>query len=50
MGIVAERLSTLMIGHGRPWQVAFRIARVFGVPLQGVFQYETADAETGRVA
>src|SRR5208283_4100979 len=28
-------------------EVAFRIARVFGVPLEEVFQYETADAETG---
>jgi putative transcriptional regulator len=24
-------------------EVAFRIARVFGVPLEEVFQYETAD-------
>jgi putative transcriptional regulator len=26
--------------------VAFRIARVFEVPLEDVFQYETADAES----
>jgi putative transcriptional regulator len=26
-------------------EVAFRIARVFGVPLEEVFQYETTDAE-----
>ncbi len=25
--------------------VAFRIARVFGVPLEEVFQYETTDSE-----
>jgi len=25
-------------------EVAFRIARVFGVPLEEVFQYETTDA------
>jgi putative transcriptional regulator len=25
--------------------VAFRIARVFGVPLEGVFQYESAEPE-----
>ena len=31
-------------------EVAFRIARVFGVPLEEVFQYEAADSETGRVA
>ncbi len=28
-------------------EVAFRIARVFGVPLEEVFQYETPDAESG---
>jgi putative transcriptional regulator len=27
-------------------EVAFRIARVFGVPLEEVFQYEAADAES----
>ena len=27
-------------------EVAFRIARVFGVPLEEVFQYETTDAES----
>jgi len=26
-------------------EVAFRIARVFGVPLEEVFQYESADPE-----
>jgi len=31
-------------------EVAFRIALVFGVPLEEVFQYETADAESGQVA
>ncbi len=29
-------------------EVAFRIARVFGAPLEEVFQYETADPENGR--
>ena len=28
-------------------EVAFRIARVFGVPLEEVFQYETTDSEGG---
>ena len=28
-------------------EVAFRIARVFGVPLEQVFQYETTDGESG---
>jgi putative transcriptional regulator len=28
-------------------EVAFRIARVFGAPLEEVFQYESADAEAG---
>ena len=28
--------------------VAFRIARVFGVPLEEVFQYETTDAGSGN--
>ena len=28
-------------------EVAFRIARVFGVPLEEVFQYETADSDSG---
>jgi putative transcriptional regulator len=28
-------------------EVAFRIARVFGMPLEEVFQYESADAEAG---
>jgi putative transcriptional regulator len=28
-------------------EVAFRIARVFGVPLEEVFQYETTDEESG---
>jgi putative transcriptional regulator len=27
-------------------EVAFRIARVFGVPLEEVFHYESADPET----
>jgi putative transcriptional regulator len=27
-------------------EVAFRIARVFGVPLEEVFQYEATDADT----
>src|SRR5271166_1666564 len=31
-------------------EVAFRIARVFGVPLKEVFQYETTDSESGQVA
>jgi len=31
-------------------EVAFRIARVFGVPLEEAFQYEAADAESGQVA
>ena len=29
-------------------EVAFRIARVFGAPLEEVFQYETPDPENGR--
>ena len=29
-------------------EVAFRIARVFGVPLEEVFQYEVADSEGGN--
>jgi putative transcriptional regulator len=28
-------------------EVAFRIARVFGVPLEEVFQYDTTEAESG---
>ena len=28
-------------------EVAFRIARVFGVPLEEVFQYEVPDASQG---
>ena len=28
-------------------EVAFRIARVFEVPLEEVFQYDTTDAESG---
>jgi len=31
-------------------EVAFRIARVFGVPLKEVFQYETTDSESGSAA
>ncbi len=31
-------------------EVAFRIARVFGVPLEEAFQYETADSESGSAA
>jgi putative transcriptional regulator len=31
-------------------EVAFRIARVFGVPLEEVFQYETAESESGSAA
>jgi len=31
-------------------EVAFRIARVFGVPLEEVFQYEITDVESGQVA
>ena len=31
-------------------EVAFCIARVFGVPLEEVFQYETTDADSGQVA
>ena len=27
-------------------EVAFRIARVFGVPLEEVFQYESSDSES----
>jgi len=30
-------------------EVAFRIARAFGVPLEEVFQYEGADAEVASV-
>ena len=29
-------------------EVAFRIAHVFGVPLEEVFQYEVADSEGGN--
>jgi putative transcriptional regulator len=29
-------------------EVAFRIAHVFGVPLEEVFQYQTTDAEGGQ--
>ena len=29
-------------------EVAFRIARVFGVPLEEAFQYEVADSEGGN--
>jgi putative transcriptional regulator len=29
-------------------EVAFRIARVFGAPLEEVFQYQTTDAEGGQ--
>ena len=29
-------------------EVAFRIARVFGAPLEEVFQYESADREAGE--
>jgi hypothetical protein len=39
-----------IVGQRLGLEVAFRIARVFGVPLEEVFQYEIADAETGRVA
>jgi len=31
-------------------EVAFRIARAFGVPLEEVFQYEVADSEAGNAA
>jgi putative transcriptional regulator len=31
-------------------EVAFRIARAFGVPLEEVFQYEEADSEAGSAA
>jgi putative transcriptional regulator len=31
-------------------EVAFRIARVFGVPLEEVFRYEVADSEAGSAA
>ena len=39
-----------IVGQRLGLEVAFRSARVFGVPLEEVFQYETADAESGRVA
>ncbi len=29
-------------------EVAFRIARVFGAPLEEVFRYESADREAGE--
>ena len=31
-------------------EVAFRIARVFGVPLEEVFQYETPDSDSASAA
>jgi len=43
-------LGTIVGQRRLSLEVAFRIARVFGVPLEEVFQYETADAESGRVA
>jgi putative transcriptional regulator len=47
--IGVTRQTIIAIEHGRyspSLEMAFRIAQVFGVPLDNVFQYSDAEAES----
>ena len=46
VGVTRQTIIAIEGGKYSPsLEVAFRIARVFGVPLEEVFQYEPAESE-----
>lgn len=48
IGVTRQTVIAIEQGKYSPsLEVAFRIARVFGVPLEEVFQYETPDSDSG---
>ena len=47
----SDRQTVIAIEHGRyspSLEVAFRMAEVFGVPLEEVFEYDPTQAKRGK--
>lgn len=48
IGVTRQTVNAIELGKYSPsLEVAFRIARVFGRPLDAVFQYEVVNGEAG---
>jgi putative transcriptional regulator len=49
IGVTRQTINAIELGKYSPsLEVAFRIAAVFGVPLNEVFEYDAAQPETAR--